>query len=61
MITGHMKTEVKIVQIFPMENSECWHGHILGLGDDGVVYMDDHSHDKTGWYVYVEDEFRGSV
>ena len=51
---------VKIVQIFPMENNECFQGHILGLGDDGVVYIDDHRHDKSGWNVYVEDLFTGS-
>lgn len=50
---------VRIIQIFPMENTQTWQGHILGLGDDGVVYVDTHSCGKSGWEVYTEDKFIG--
>lgn len=48
MRVGEMLPEVKIIQIFPMENNECWQGHVLGLGDDGVVHIDDHSSGNSG-------------
>lgn len=59
MITNEKKPDVRIVQIFPMENNECWQGRVLGLGDDGVVYIDDHSDGNSGWRVYIEDQFKG--
>lgn len=59
MKINDMSPEVKIVQIFPMENNECWQGRVLGLGNDGVVYIDDHSEGESGWRVYIEDKFKG--
>lgn len=50
---------VKIIQIMPMENTASWQGHVLGLGDDGVVYIDKTriSDNKICWEVYIPNEF----
>ena len=58
MRNNEMSPEVKIIQIFPMENNEGWQGHVLGLGDDGVVYIDNHSNGDSGWNVYIEDKLK---
>ena len=59
MVANEFGPEVRIVQIFPMENHEHWQGCILGLGSDGVVYIDDHANCESGWKVYVKDAFKG--
>ena len=50
-------SDVKIIQIVGMPNDECWQGHILGLGDDGVVYISSHLHGNDGWDVYMPLKF----
>lgn len=50
MILGN---KVKIIQIMGMPNDACWQGHVLGLGDDGIVYMDDHNNGVRGWIEYI--------
>lgn len=50
MILGN---KVKIIQIMGMPNDACWQGHILGLGDDGVVYVDDHVNGVAVWLEYI--------
>ncbi len=57
MKANEMSPEVKIIQIFP-NPSECWQGHVLGLGNDGVVYIDNHSNGDSGWNVYIEDKLK---
>ena len=53
MIVGRL--EVKIIQFMAMENTEHWQGHVLGLGDDGVVYISRHPAMDSGWIVYMKD------
>jgi len=48
--------EVKIVQIFPLENSDVWSGFVLGLGDDGVTYINN-GPKRSLWEVYIKDRF----
>ena len=59
MRVGNADYEVKIIQIIKTENDNDWHGLILGLGDDGVVYCSDHCQGGSGWVVYIEDNFKG--
>ena len=49
-----MKDDVIIIQITGIDED----GHIMGLGSDGVVYMDDHANNSTGWVVYVPLNFK---
>ena len=51
--------KVKIIQIMGMPGDATWQGRTLGLGDDGVVYMDEHSN-GSGWVTYIKDEYKGS-
>lgn len=43
---------MKIIQFQAMENNEWWQGCVLGLGDDGVLYILEDV--KKGWSVYVK-------
>jgi hypothetical protein len=36
-----------------MPNDQCWQGHVLGLGSDGVVYINSHDKDDESWHVYM--------
>ena len=45
--------DVKIIQMMGMPNDQCWQGHILGLGSDGIVYIDD----GCEWVVYMHLKF----
>ena len=49
--------KVKIIQMMGMPNDECWQGHILGLGDNGVVYISSHLNGNDKWDVYMPLEF----
>lgn len=48
-------SDVKIIQIIPMENNHAWQGAILGLGDDGVVY--EFSSTQQCWVVCLPLKF----
>ena len=39
---------MKIIQFQAMPNDEFYEGSTLGLGDDGVIYVNT----GAGWYVY---------
>ena len=41
---------MKIIQIITTENTEKTQGNLLGLGDDGVVYV----HSDCDWVVYAK-------
>lgn len=47
---------VKIIQFQAMPNTQTWQGHILALGDDGRLYIDEYDQDAGGvkWKVYAE-------
>jgi len=49
-------SKVKIIQFMAMDNNETWQGHILGLGDDGVLYIDDGK--NASWEVYIPLKFK---
>jgi len=55
---GDKKDSVKIIQMMGMPNDECWQGHILGLGSDGIVYIDDHTNGVDEWVVYAPLNFK---
>ena len=46
---------IKIIQMMPMPNNEYWQGVVLGLGDDGVVYIDS---GHRSWEVYIPLKFK---
>ncbi len=48
-----MIEEIKIIQIMAMPNDQCWQGHVLGLGSDGVVYINSHDRGDESWHVYM--------
>ena len=48
-------SELKIIQLIPMENNASWQGAILGLGNDGVVY--EFSNIEQKWIVCIPLEF----
>ena len=50
---------MKIIQIMGMPNDQCWQGNVLGLGDDGVVYISCHVDQKHQWEVYIPLKVRG--
>lgn len=43
----------KIVQILVTPNSITWQSRLLGLGDDGNVYVDS----ERGWELFIEGKF----
>ncbi len=49
---------MKIIQIMGMPNDQCWQGHVLGLGNDGVVYISCHVDHKQQWEVYIPLNFK---
>jgi len=52
-----LKCNPTIVKFQAMPNDACWQGVVLGLGDDGVLYMSEHDENGSRWSVYVENEF----
>ena len=44
---------VKIIQIVTLPDDGNWRGHVLGLGDDGVTYIDQHLGTSPRWVVYI--------
>tara|TARA_R110002126_G_scaffold100103_1_gene231497 strand:+ start:98 stop:259 length:162 start_codon:yes stop_codon:yes gene_type:complete len=53
-----MGRPVTIIQIMGMPNDECWQGHVLALGDDGVVYIDSNDNGENEWVVYMPLKFK---
>ena len=49
---------VKIIQIIATENSNMWQGCLLGLGDDGVVYIESYRNKEVSWNVYLPLKFK---
>lgn len=43
---------MKITQIIPMPDNSLWQGAVLGLGDDGIVYI--LSTENKGWNILIE-------
>lgn len=52
-------SDVKIVQVIPMENNSTWQGAVLGLGSDGVVY--EFSPAKACWVVCLPLKFESEI
>lgn len=48
------QAQPKIIQVQAMPNDECWQGSLIGLGDDGAVYL----HDGLNWTDYAESPKR---
>ena len=47
-------SEVKIIQFMAMSNNMTYQGCILGLGDDGVIYIAG----SQGWETYIDNTFK---
>lgn len=45
---------VKIIQFQALLNDEYYQGEMLGLGDDGVMYLAT----AKGWEVYIPLDFK---
>lgn len=52
------KTKPNIVSFQAMPNDAHWQGVIVGLADDGKIYISEHDQNGSRWVVYVEDEFK---
>ncbi len=51
-----MKTEnqeMKIIQFQAMPNDQNWQGSLLGLGDDGVMYVFTNNNGDSSWEPLV--------
>lgn len=53
-INANNKPNVKIIQFKAMDNDPTWQACILGLGDDGVVYING----ANGWEAHIPLKFK---
>ena len=47
--------EVKIIQIQAMENNQYWQGCLLGLAEDGRVYISECKNNTHNWELYIDN------
>lgn len=47
---------MRIIQIQAMENNEYWQGCLVGLGDDGNVYVSERDQGGVRWIMYLESD-----
>lgn len=53
-----VRKRINIVQFQAMPNDAHWQGAILGLADDGKIYISEHNQNGSRWSVYVENKFK---